>query len=364
MAFHSGFLVESANIADLLSEANNKNQQLESALSKANILLETLRTESEKQAKFREKSTDLMQRILDSITAKVIASEKKELEKKLKTASLSTEEKLVAQNSKKELEEQMKNWLDDAKRELSECLNRDTLHRIKIDVNRELTDRQLEIKENQCEKLKIETQTLESKTNQLQEIITDYDRKLITEQYEKQIIVKDLKMAEERQKTAEKETVINKLQHDKEAIEKENIELREQFCDKEKRTELLVKEGLEAEKVFKSKLQGLQEELVSKQEQLEEIICKFENEKHKHQIKIKTLQSELDDMVIELEREKKLKDSMEVQMQRLKADLDKGMFFISIYKYFKLIISSILFLYPLLVEKKLGGICVCMCFVG
>ena len=337
---------ENQKLVESLSKANDENEQLTLHLTEANTLLETLRAENEEQTKFRERSEELIQRNLDLLT------EKEELEKTLSQSKEELTKKLeLAERNEKELEEEMENWLLDAKSEkfkstlslqnLSECLNRETEQRMKTDVTRELTDRDKEKLENllreeqdKCKQLEIKTETQEFKVNQLQEIInqerTDHDKKLITEQYEKELIVKDLKIAgerEERLKTliTEKETVLNKLNHDNEVIQKKNKELKKQL---EKKTESLLKEKQgEAESMLKDKLKGLQNEMVLKQVQLEEV----QNEKHEQQVKLKNLQSELDEMVIELGREKKLKCTLEDKMEQFKTDLDKGIILINVF---------------------------------
>ena len=74
---------------------------------------------------------------------------KEELAKQLEAES---EQRILAQESEKELEQQMQIWLDDSKIEqykntntfqnLSECLNRETEHRRIADVTREITDKE------------------------------------------------------------------------------------------------------------------------------------------------------------------------------------------------------------------------------
>ena len=337
---------ENQKLVESLSKANDENEQLTLHLTEANTLLETLRAENEEQTKFRERSEELIQRNLDLLT------EKEELEKTLSQSKEELTKKLeLAERNEKELEEEMENWLLDAKSEkfkstlslqnLSECLNRETEQRMKADVTRELTDRDKEKLENllreeqdKCKQLEIKTETQEFKVNQLQEIInqerTDHDKKLITEQYEKELIVKDLKIAGEREEMlktliTEKETVLNKLNHDSEVIQKKNKELKKQL---EKKTESLLKEKQgEAESMLKDKLKGLQNEMVLKQVQLEEV----QNEKREQQVKLKNLQSELDEMVIELGREKKLKCTLEDKMEQFKTDLDKGIILINVF---------------------------------
>ena len=337
---------ENQKLVESLSKANDENEQLTLHLTEANTLLETLRAENEEQTKFRERSEELIQRNLD------LQTEKEELEKTLSQSKEELTKKLeLTERKEKELEEEMENWLLDAKSEkfkstlslqnLSECLNRETEQRMKADVTRELTDRDKEKLENllreeqdKCKQLEIKTETQEFKVNQLQEIInqerTDHDKKLITEKYEKELIVKDLKIAgerEERLKTliTEKETVLNKLNHDNEVIQKKNKELKKQL---EKKTESLLKEKQgEAESMLKDKLKGLQNEMVLKQVQLEEV----QNEKREQQVKLKNLQSELNDTVIELEREKKLKCILEENMEQFKTDLDKGIILINVF---------------------------------
>ena len=340
---------ENQKLVESLSKANDENEQLTLHLSEVNTLLETLRAENEEQTKFRERSEELIQKNLDLLT------EKEELEKTLSQSKEEMTKKLeLAERNEKELEEEMENWLLDAKSEkfkstlslqnLSECLNRETEQRMKADVTRELTDRDKEKLENllreeqdKCKQLEIKTETQEFKVNQLQEIIsqerTNHDKKLITEKYEKELIVKDLKIAGEREERlitviTEKETVLNKLNHDNEVIQKKNKELKKQLEKEKKKTESPLKEKQsEAESMLKDKLKGLQNEMVLKQVQLEEV----QNEKHEQQVKLKNLQSKLNDTVIELEREKKLKCIMEEKMEQFKADLDKGIILINVF---------------------------------
>ena len=250
---------------------------------------------------------------------------------------------MLAQKSEKELEEEMERWLIHAKSErytntatfnnLSECLNREIVHRMKADVTRELTDKEKDkleylLREEQikCKQLEIKTKTQEVRIDQFYQEITEHDKKLITEKYEKEMLVKDLRIAEQRLKTitTENETDLKKLKHDKEVIEDKNKELKEALKCEKKRTKSLSNERSENESMLNDKLKGLNEELVLKHGQLEEARYELENMKHEHQVTTENLQSELDAMVVELEREKKLKSSVEEQMQQLKKDLDKG----------------------------------------
>ena len=346
---------EKQRLAESLSEAHDQNQQLILQLTEAKTLLETLRADNEEQRKMRERSTELIQRNLYLLIEKTrISSEKEEVEKTLQNESQSKEEltkkleaeserRMLAQKSEKELEEEMERWLIHAKSErftntatfnnLSECLNREIVHRMKADVTRELTDKEKDkleylLREEQfkCKQLEIKTKTQEVRIDQLYQEKTEHDKKLITEKYEKEMLVKDLRIAEERLKTitTENETDMEKLKHDKEVIEDKYKEFKEALEDEKKRTESLSKERIETESMFNNKLRGLNEELVLKHGQLEEARYELENVKHEHQVTRKNLQSELDDMVIALEREQKLKSTLEDQMQQLKKDSDTG----------------------------------------
>ena len=268
---------ENQKLAESLSKANEENEKLMLHLSQANTLLETLRAENEEQAKFRERSEELIKRNLDLLTEtmkrkeeleKTLQYESQSKEKLKKTLKVESESRILAQQNEKELEQQMESWLLDAKSEkykstlslqnLSECLNRETAQRMKADVTRELTGKDkdkletlLREEQDKCKQLEIKIETQEFKMNQLQEIInherTDHDKKMITEKYEKALIVKDIKIAEEREERLktlinEKETDLNKINHDKEVMEKKNKELKEQLEQEKKKTESLLKE--------------------------------------------------------------------------------------------------------------------------
>ena len=102
-------------------------------------------------------------------------------------------------------------------------------------------------------------------------------------------------------------------------------ETKDKLENEKKQNELLKSQGIEAENMIKKQIQGLENDLDVKKRQLEEVSHELENEKHEHRLKLKNLQNELDDMNIELKKEKMSKGILEEQMQQLKADLDKGM---------------------------------------
>ena len=350
---------EKQRLAESLTEANDQNQQLILQLTEAKALLETLRAENEAQAKLRERSAELIQRNLDLLETKITYEKgeigknqnetqgKEELAKKLEAES---EQRILAQQKEKELEEEMERWLVDVKIErtkytnifqnLSECLNRETEHRRQADVTRELTDKekdkleyllreeqikckQLEIEINKYKVLEIEAKTQAFKINQLQEsnhqIRAEYNEKLEKEKYENKLIINDLKMSEE--KLATEKEAVSQLKNEKEVIEKKNKKLKDKLENEKKR---MLNETKEMEKTLTDKILKLQEELMLTKGGLKSVTCELEQVTHENE-SLKNLQTELEKMATELNKEKTSKRTLEEHIQELEDNLNTGM---------------------------------------